>query len=71
MNVKGGLGVYESRFKHDLLAATVRQKGFFYQVSLPHYRDLKFLKAALDRYIRFLHLKKTHPDLFTGMFDFS
>ena len=40
-------------------------RGFFYyQVSLPHYGDKKFLKRALKRYKQHLVLKQKNPDLF-------
>ena len=50
--------------QYDLEAAAERQKVFFYQVSLPHYQDEKFLLTALKRYKKFLYLKKTHPHTF-------
>lgn len=34
---------------------------FYYQVSLPHYQDDKFLKNAVERYKQFVSLKKLHP----------
>ena len=53
-----------SRISYDLSAAVSRQKVFFYQVSLPHYRDLTFLKSAVARYKKFLFLKRNNPNLF-------
>ena len=55
---------YNSRLKYDLEEACQRQLKFYYQVSLPHYRDSKFLKDAVDRYITHLRLKKNNPDVF-------
>lgn len=52
------------RFSYDIEAAAARQKMFFYQVSLPHYCDTKFLEKGLQRYKKFLFLKKTYPDKF-------
>ena len=34
------------------------------QVSLPHYRSTHFLKNAVTRYQKFLHLKRVAPDTF-------
>jgi len=33
-------------------------------VSLPHYRNVHFLKQAATRYKKFLHLKRVAPDAF-------
>jgi hypothetical protein len=38
-----------SALGHDLAQAVERQAGFYYQVSLPHYRDTKFLNTAVNR----------------------
>lgn len=51
-------------FLYDLVAAASRQRMFYYQVSLPHYRDEKFLGKCLERYKKFLFLKRKHPDTF-------
>ena len=53
-----------SQLSYDILSAVSRQKVFFYQVSLPHYRDLRFLNYALGRYRKFLYLKQQNPNLF-------
>ena len=50
--------------QYDLEAAAERQKVFYYQVSLPHYRDEKFLLMALKRYKKFLFMKKSYPNTF-------
>lgn len=55
---------YSSTIKYDLEEACQRQSKFYYQVSLPHYRDNRFLKGAVDRYITHLRLKKNNPDEF-------
>ena len=55
---------YTQRSTYDLYQATQRQKGFFYNVSLPHYRDSKFLTTALIRYKKFLLLMKNNPTEF-------
>ena len=55
---------FESRIEYDITAACGRQRIFYYQVSLPHYGDKKFLKRALERYKQHLVLKQQNPDLF-------
>ena len=63
---------YESKIEYDLVSASERQRTFFYQVSLPHYRDSKFLKAAVERYKQHLLLKKRNPDsLLVPCYDFD
>ena len=49
---------------HDLLAAIRRQQDFVYNIHLPHYRDKKFLNSALERYKKYLSLKKKNPSEF-------
>ena len=55
---------FESRIEYDITAACGRQRVFYYQVSLPHYGDKKFLTRALERYEQHLLLKQQNPDLF-------
>lgn len=55
---------FQSGFSYDLLAAAKRQELFYYQVSLPHYKDKGFLEKAVLRYKKMLHLKKTNPGVF-------
>ncbi|XP_062595714.1 uncharacterized protein LOC134257087 [Saccostrea cucullata] len=55
---------YESRIQYDLEAAAERQQMFYYQVSLPHYTDEKFLQNAIKRYKQFLTLKRLNPESF-------
>ncbi|XP_062595777.1 uncharacterized protein LOC134257152 [Saccostrea cucullata] len=55
---------YESRIQYDLEAAAERQQMFYYQVSLPHYTDEKFLQNAITRYKQFLTLKRLNPESF-------
>lgn len=55
---------YRSRITYDLRAASERQKGFYYQVSLPHFENEEFLKLCVDRYKKFLLIKKLNPDQF-------
>ena len=53
-----------SRIKYNLEDACYRQSKFLYQVSLPHYNDETFLRAAVERYEQHLRLKKQHPEVF-------
>ena len=55
---------YKSKCSYDIEAATSRQKVFYYQVSLPHYSDNKFLESAVLRYRKFLFLKQQNPETF-------
>ena len=55
---------FESSFDYDIAAGVQRQKVFFYQVSLPHYRSTSFLKTSVQRYKMYLHLKSLYPDEF-------
>lgn len=55
---------YDSRIEYDLEAAAGRQKLFYYQVSLPHYKDEKFIENAFKRYKQFLTVKRLNPDSF-------
>ena len=55
---------YNSQISYDLRSAAFRQSKFYYNVSLPHYKDPIFLEAAYERYKHHLHLKKTIPHLF-------
>lgn len=52
--------------RYDILAATSRQRSFYYHISLPHFTDTKFLMSAVKRYVKFLQLKKSHPQTFLG-----
>ena len=64
------MGDFQTNMGYDIAAAAQRQKLFYYQVALPHYRDSTFLKDALDRYKRFLYLKKLHKkDFLVPLYD--
>ena len=43
---------------YDITSASYRQRSFFYNVLLPHYRNPDFLLQAFYRYNDFLNLKK-------------
>ena len=51
---------YKSQFDYDIISAVQRQRLFFYQVSLPHYKDLTFLQEGLQRYKMYLFLKSVY-----------
>ena len=51
---------FESKCNYNLREAVGRQRMFYYQVSLPHYRDDKFLTEAVKRYMMFLKLVLNH-----------
>ena len=53
-----------TRIEYNLEEACQRQFKFYYQVSLPHYRDNRFLKDAVGRYVTHLRLKQNKPDAF-------
>lgn len=55
---------YKSQLSYDIVAAAARQRVFLYQVSLPHYTDYRFLKQAIVRYKKYLHLKQKNPATF-------
>uniref|UniRef100_A0A1I8IDU7 CAP10 domain-containing protein n=1 Tax=Macrostomum lignano TaxID=282301 RepID=A0A1I8IDU7_9PLAT len=59
-----GSGFAKSRLTYDIRGAAQRQRGFFYNVSLPHYRDSQFLQASLRRYKQFLRLQQLCPQEF-------
>jgi hypothetical protein len=54
---RGELKGFQSRISYDLISASSRQKGFYYEVSLPHFTSEEFLELCLDRYKKFLYLK--------------
>lgn len=41
---------YTLESSYDLVGAAVRQSAFFYNVSLPHYKDSSFQNKAILRY---------------------
>ncbi|XP_018018909.1 uncharacterized protein LOC108675412 [Hyalella azteca] len=53
-----------SKIHYNLLEAVGRQSAFYYQVRLAHYRTSPFLLSAIQRYRKFLHLKKMEPKNF-------
>ncbi len=55
---------FKTQIGYDLKAACSRQIQFYYQVSLPHYRNKKFLKSALESYRKLIYLSKLNPGAF-------
>lgn len=55
---------YRQRSSYDLMAACVRQGTFYYNVSLPHYKDWGFIENAVRRYKKFLYVKRCYPRQF-------
>ena len=55
---------FESCLRYDIVAASQRQKGFYYHVSLPHFTYDSFLNKALRRYQMFVNLKRYRPTAF-------
>ncbi len=55
---------YETQISYNLLEASNRQKKFYHQVSLPHYKDRKYLQHGIVRYKKFLNLKRILPSEF-------
>ena len=55
---------FQSKITYDIISSALRQKVFYYQVSLPHYTDPIYLKKSVMRYKQFLYLKSKHPDEF-------
>lgn len=53
-----------SQIRYNIVAAAVRQGVFYYQVSLDHFRDPKFLSDAILRYKMYLHLKSKNKETF-------
>ena len=41
---------YEQKSEYNLVAAAERQRGFYYDVSLPHYWNKAFQTRAIERY---------------------
>ena len=39
----------QRKVSYDVVAAALRQRVFFYQVSLPHYQDKQFRMSGIDR----------------------
>ncbi|XP_033745870.1 glycine-rich domain-containing protein 1-like isoform X2 [Pecten maximus] len=55
---------FTSELKYDIRAAVGRQSLFYYNVSLPHYRDRQFITRCVLRYQQFLYLMTLHRKVF-------
>ena len=55
---------YKLKIRYNLEKACYDQFKFYYQVSLPHYTDRKFLTEAVERYEHHLQLKIRNPNVF-------
>lgn len=55
---------FKSELKYDIRAAAGRQSLFYYNVSLPHYRDRQFITKCVLRYQQFLFLKRKQGKVF-------
>ena len=51
---------YKSKIGYDIISAVARQRVFYYQVALSHYKDRKFLQMAVARYKKYLFLKRNN-----------
>ena len=56
--------IFKSRLSYDIVAASQRQKEFYYNVSLPHFSSTYFLRDAFKRYQMFINLKRYRPTAF-------
>ena len=55
---------FVSKIGYNLVDASDRQKKFFYNVCLPHFKSKKYLELCLERYKKFIVLKQRNPELF-------
>lgn len=55
---------FSSRLSYDIESASLRQNHFYYQASLPHFKDPAYLELALERYKKFLFLRRQYPGIF-------
>ena len=54
---------YGLKIRYDIGKASYNQSKFYYQVSLPHFSDIKFLESAVERYEHHLYLKSQNPQV--------
>lgn len=52
-----------SKISCNLIDESDRQRDFFYQVSLPHFRMKNFLNLCVNRYKKYLHIKKLNSQI--------
>jgi hypothetical protein len=58
-DVDQSICTHSSRLGYNIVSATCRQGKFYHNVSLPHYRDKKYIRLAFERYQKFLYLKQS------------
>lgn len=58
---------YKPKLKHDFTRQSTKQLNFYYQVSLPHYQDEKFLDSATQRYVTHLGLQLKNPSFMLSL----
>lgn len=56
--------VQSSKLSCDLYREAINEKMFYYQLSMPHYTDQKFLLNAVKRYRKFLNLHSSGSNEF-------
>ena len=54
---------YQLKIGHELEKASYDQSRLYYQVSLPHYADRRFLAKAVERYQHHLELRSRNPQI--------
>lgn len=54
---------FNTNINYNLIKASKRQANLIYQVSLPHFQNPNFLSLCLERYKKFLLLKKLNPNV--------
>lgn len=60
-SVAGNFAEFKSNLTFDFIATSSQLASFYYQISLPHFRSNEYLQLCLDRYKKFLFVKKQFP----------
>ena len=55
---------YTSGLSVDIIAVAGRQRIFNYQIKLAHFKENNFVQLSIEKYKKFLHLKRTHTACF-------
>jgi hypothetical protein len=53
---------FHSKLSYNLAHASERQKNFYYNVSLPHYRLKCFVEHIFEQYKKYLYFKHLYPN---------
>lgn len=61
---EGEVQKFPSQLQYDIREAIGRQATFYYNVSLSHYRDRRYLRRCLFRYKQFLYLERVKTKAF-------